>query len=259
PIEQSFVGPFSNISGSYNMLEYYISNAIIPYLIAGILILFGFIFGRSTCSWVCPFGFIQDLIGYFPQTKIKPVQDTEDLLSNIPYVIILISLGLCLLIGVDRSSSPLAAPLGPFSNGPYTLIDPYVTLMSEIPWRLINGSFPAYTGDIFAYFGDNAFLWVQIFFLLIVLFINIWIPRVFCRYICPTGIILGHFNEFSWFGLRRDPIRCLKEGCRTCEEVCPMNIPILKLPYDKIQHRKCIYCLKCIEQCPENALKLYPS
>ncbi len=256
PIEQSFSGPFSNISASYNMLEYYIANAIIPYLILGLLILIGFIFGRSTCSWVCPFGFIQEMIGYFPQNKIKPVQDTEDLLSNIPYVIILISLGLCVLVGFNRLSSPQASPLGPFSEGTYTQLDPYVTLISVIPWRIINGSFPVYEGDIVAYFANDAFLWIQIFFLLIILMMNIWIPLVFCRYICPTGIILGHFNEYSWFGLRRDPIRCLKEDCKICVEVCPMNIPILKLPYDKIQHRKCTYCLKCVERCPENALRL---
>ena len=258
PIEQSFAGPFSNISGSYNMLEFYISNALIPYLIAGLLFLIGIIFGRSTCSWVCPFGFIQEIIGYFPQTKIKPVQETENLLSNIPYIIILISLGLSVLVGLNRASSPQAAPLGPFSDGPYTQMDPYVTLISVIPWRSINGTFPVFEGDIVAYFANDAFLWIQIFFLLIILMMNIWIPLVFCRYLCPTGVILGHFNEYSWFGLRRDPIRCLKEACRVCVEVCPMNIPILKLPYDKIQHKKCTYCLKCVERCPENALKLYP-
>ncbi|MHA1298379.1 MAG: 4Fe-4S binding protein [Candidatus Helarchaeota archaeon] len=256
PIEQGFAGPFSNISSGYNTLEFYLSNALIPYLVFGSFLLIGIIFGRATCSWVCPFGFIQEVISQFPQTKIKPVKDTENLLSNIPYIVILISLGLSVLVGINRISSPLSLPIGSFSNGPYTELDPYHIMISVIPWRLINGTFPALGQDILAFFGQDIFLWVQIFWLLIILLLNIWIPQVFCRYICPTGTILGHLNEFCFFGLRRDPVRCLKEDCKICEQVCPMNIPILKLPYRSIKHRKCVYCLKCIEKCPEGALKL---
>ncbi|MHA1379384.1 MAG: 4Fe-4S binding protein [Candidatus Helarchaeota archaeon] len=258
PIEQGLAGPFSVVSGAYNMLEYYFSSALIPYLVGGIFLLIGMVFGRSTCSWVCPFGFVQELVAEIPQTKIKPVKETEKLLSNIPYIVVLISLGLSIIVGIMRTSVPLSAPLGGFSNGPYTEFDPYHIMISVVPWRVINGTFPVYTGDIGAYFGQDPFLWVQIFWLLIILIINIWIPQAFCRYICPTGLILGHLNEYTWFGLTRDPVYCLKDECRICEQVCPMNIPILKLPYDKIKHRKCIFCLKCVEKCPHNAIKLSP-
>ena len=256
PIEQGFASPFSSISGAYNVLEYYITFPLIPYITIGIFLLFGILFGRATCSWVCPFGFIQEIIEKFPQNKVKPDQNTEKLLSNIPYLIILISLGLCFIVGAYRIESPLSSLLGPFSTGPFTKIDPYVTLNSVIPWQLIGIPFPILGGDIWAFFGQNLFFWFQVLFLLIVLMMAVWIPKVYCRYICPTGAILGYLNEFSWFGLRRDLVRCLKDGCRVCENVCPMNIPILKLPYNRIRHRKCDYCLKCVEKCPENALKL---
>lgn len=256
PIEQGLAGPFSNISGAYNLLEFYISSALIPYLIFGTFLLIGMIFGRSTCSWVCPFGFIQEIFAQIPQTKIKPVKNTENLLSYIPYIVILISLGLCVIVGFNRLSNPSISPLGPFSNGPYTLLDPYHILISVIPWRLYNGSFPTLEQGILAFFTEDIFLMVQIFWLLIILLLNIWLPQFFCRYICPTGLILGHLNEYTWFGLKRDPVRCLKEECKICEDVCPMNIPLLKLPYDNIKHIKCTYCLKCIEKCPHKALRL---
>lgn len=258
PIEQGFPSPFSSISGTYNLLEYYISNGFVPYLIAGTLFIFGILFGRSTCSWICPFGFIQETIAQFPQRKIKPPQNTENLLSNAPYFIIALSLFLVLLIGINRLQVPLSAPLGPASNGPYTMIDPYITLNSIIPWKLINKTFPVLGQDILAFFGQDPLLWVQIIFLLIILMMNIWIPKVFCRWLCPTGAILGILNEYCWFGLKRDPVRCLKEDCKICEDVCPMNIPLLKLEYNRIKHRKCDYCLKCVENCPENALRLVP-
>ncbi len=184
------------------------------------------------------------------------MKNTERILSNIPYVVILISILMSLLVGFNRLSEPLAAPLGSFSNGTYTPFDAYHILISEIPWRLINKTFPVLGQDIFAFFTQDLFLWVQIFYLLIILIINVWIPQVYCRYLCPTGLILGHLNEYTWFGLTRDPVRCLKVECKICEEVCPMNIPLLKLPYDKIKHRKCIYCLRCVEKCPENAMRL---
>ena len=256
PIEQGLANPFSNISSGYNAIEFYISNSLVPFLVAGTFFLIGILVGRSTCSWVCPFGFIQELMSTVPQTKIKPVKQTEELLSNIPYVIILISLGLSVLVGLNRMSVPLSTPIGSFSNGAYTELDPYQILISVIPSRIINGTFPVLGQDVAAFFGQDPFLWVQIFWLLIILLMNIWVPQVFCRYICPTGLILGHLNEFCFFGLKRDPVRCLKDDCKICEDVCPMNIPILKLSYEKIKHRKCIYCLKCIEKCPEKALKL---
>jgi polyferredoxin len=66
-------------------------------------------------------------------------------------------------------------------------------------------------------------------------------------------------NKFSFIGLRRDPVKCEKGGCRLCVAACPMRVPILDLPWEKFSHEECIYCLKCVDACKDRAIRLkYP-
>ena len=43
---------------------------------------------------------------------------------------------------------------------------------------------------------------------------NWWIPRFFCRAICPLGALLGVFSRFSLWRIDRDPVRCT--DCDLC-------------------------------------------
>jgi len=61
--------------------------------------------------------------------------------------------------------------------------------------------------------------------------------------------------RFSFLGLKRDPVKCTKVGCRECVEVCPMMVPILNLPWEKFTDPECIYCLKCVEACSTKAIR----
>jgi len=66
-------------------------------------------------------------------------------------------------------------------------------------------------------------------------------------------------NKFSFLGLRRDLVKCSKSECRLCVEACPMNVRILDLPWEKFSDMECIYCMKCVDVCPNKAIKLkYP-
>ena len=49
----------------------YSSGKTIPFYIVGTLLLFGVIFGRVICGFLCPFGLIQELIYKIPSPKIK--------------------------------------------------------------------------------------------------------------------------------------------------------------------------------------------
>lgn len=62
-------------------------------------------------------------------------------------------------------------------------------------------------------------------------------------------------NYFSFLGLKRDVVKCTKESCRRCVEVCPMKVPILDLPWEKFTHPECIYCLECVDACKTRAIK----
>lgn len=44
-----------------------------------------------------------------------------------------------------------------------------------------------------------------------------------CRYICPTGRLLGYVGQKSIITVRRDPVLCLT-SCTSCSAVCPLGL-----------------------------------
>lgn len=58
----------------------------IPLGIIACLLLFGLLFGRLVCSWLCPFGLLQDMLDKAPLPKIKKSRWTR-WLSYLKYVI----------------------------------------------------------------------------------------------------------------------------------------------------------------------------
>jgi len=101
--------------------------------------------------------------------------------------------------------------------------------------------------------------WFQLAIMVAVLVFSAYVPRGWCKYFCPHGAIMAIMNKFSFLGLRRDLVKCAKGECRLCVEVCPMNVRVLDLPWEKFSDPECIYCMKCVDACPDKAIKLkYP-
>ena len=77
---------------------------------------------------------------------------------------------------------------------------------------------------------------------------NWWIPRFFCRAICPLGALLGIFSRFSLWRIDRDPVRC------TDCDLCLRNCEGASDPHKDLRKSECFVCLNCIEDCPHDAL-----
>jgi len=80
------------------------------------------------------------------------------------------------------------------------------------------------------------------------LFANWWIPRFFCRAICPLGALLGLFSRFALWRIDRDPVRCT--DCDLCLKSCEGASD----PQADLRKSECFVCLNCIEDCPHDAL-----
>ena len=65
------------------------SNKTAPYYMLGIIMLYGIIFGRWICGWVCPFGLIQDLLHKIKTPKLKKSRLTR-VLSFLKYVFLVL-------------------------------------------------------------------------------------------------------------------------------------------------------------------------
>jgi polyferredoxin len=78
---------------------------------------------------------------------------------------------------------------------------------------------------------------------------NWYIPRFFCRAICPLGALLGIFSRFALWRIDRDPVRCT--DCDLCLKSCEGASD----PQGDLRKSECFVCLNCIEDCPHDALQ----
>lgn len=246
------------IGDAYTALQLLFYDLVFPWLALASFLIIGILLGKSLCGWVCPFGFIQDLISLVKRKKMGISLRTHKNLIYIKYFV----LGITLLVSVSFSAAKLMGAskryeraLGVFAKTPFTALSPAETLFATLPrmlQELSNATFPGVSTL-------PPLFWVQLIIMVGVLVFAALVPRSWCKYFCPHGAIMAIMNKFSFLGLRRDPVKCAKGTCRRCVEVCPMNVRILDLPWEKFSDPECIYCLKCVDMCPDKAIKLtYP-
>ncbi|MCW4016913.1 MAG: 4Fe-4S binding protein [Candidatus Bathyarchaeota archaeon] len=245
------------LGDAFAMMQVMLSDAVFPWIPLASFFLVAAILGRSLCGWVCPFGFVQDIVGVFKRKKMEISPRTHNWMIYIKYVIMLIvlivswALALALASG---SGEEFKSALGVFAAAPFSAFSPADTLFAVIP----NGVFNLVNNvDVFVegVLAVRPLLWARFVVLGGVLMLAAYVPRSWCKYFCPHGAILAFLNRFSFLGLQRDPLKCTKTGCNDCVAACPMNVPILELPWEKFTHPECIYCLKCADACPTKAIK----
>ncbi len=248
--------PFRIVDDNLSIIQKMIYDSIFPFLPFAFTFIFGILTGRALCGWVCPLGFIQDILVFSKIKKITISSKTHRNLLSIKYII----LGLTLLVSTSLSLAQFVEggqiyreKLGLFAQAPFTSLSPSDTLFAVVPRLFITLSFSPYLG--FDYSLITPVLIVRIIILVAVLILASYIPRSWCRYLCPQGALSALISRFSLLGLSRDPIRCIRARCHTCEDVCPMKIPILSLPREKFTDPECIYCLRCVTACPTKAIK----
>ena len=212
-----------------------------PFYVLGTLALFGSIFGRLICGWLCPFGWFQDLLYKVPLFKnFKGKRKREQLMTLagrrklewMRYVILIVFV-------VFLPILPTFA--GSFGSPTFCKwICPAGTIFAGWPLVLTITDLRAMVGWIFT--------WKSLVALLLILAFTRW-RRPFCRYLCPLGAIYGFFNRFSLYRLEVDRSACT--NCGRCTAVCPVEAPIPAQP----NHRSCIRCKNCVAACPEQAIK----
>jgi polyferredoxin len=226
--------------------------ALVSFLVAGVLI------GKAMCGWICPFGFIQDLLVFVKAEKREFSLRTHDTLIKMKYLVLGIASFISITFAIAKAmavSANYESGLGIFVKVPFTAISPAEALFGALP-NLINNVRLGVVSDILAL---PALSWAQLVIMVIVLALAVYVPRGWCRYLCPHGAIMAIMNHFSFIGLRRDPVKCAKGGCRLCVQVCPTRVPILELPWQKFSDSECIYCMKCVDACKDKAIKpTYP-
>ena len=77
--------------------------------------------------------------------------------------------------------------------------------------------------------------------------------RIWCKYFCPQGLLIGLFSRFGRFALVKNESLCV--NCGTCNQNCSMSIDIANGPTIN-KSDDCVGCGVCVEVCPNNALSM---
>jgi len=262
PVLTSAATPQKTIGDAFAAMQQQLYQAVFPWIPLASFLIFAIFLGRTTCGWVCPYGFIQDILGYFKRRHTEPSPRTHQQMINIKYFILTIVIFIVAILGISTAVGVGASyrdTLGTFGEAPFNFLSPADTLLAFIPkmaldlrFALAEQSFSVILGGIASF---APLFWVRIVILAAVIGLAVYVPRSWCRYLCPHGALLAFLNRFSFLGLKREAIKCTKATCRDCVKVCPTRVPILDLPWEKFSDPECIYCLKCVDACSTKAIK----
>ena len=168
------------------------------------------LWGRGVfCGWLCPFGALQELINEAARKlRIRQFElpfALHERLWAIKYIVLLV------LFGISLESLALAeraAEVEPFKTA--------ITLRFDRQW------------------------WFVLYAVLL-LVINIFTRKVYCRYVCPLGAALAipsKFRLFDWLKRRKE----CGNPCQLCANECEIQAIH---PDGHINHNECHYCLDC--------------
>ncbi len=244
---------FSNSGGFLELIFGSMVARVFPFFLFGLLMLVSVVFGRATCGWLCPAGFVQDIFAWVGHVT-KSVRDVSLethrfllKLKNYLLALLFIMIVPFLFITDNTIYNDYLNVLGDFGKNPlgFWSLDEYV--FAFLP-RLGKGLIDSANLDFL--FSNWVYI-IQAFFYLFIIVLSFYYPRVYCRYICPYAAISRPFAKFSVVALSRNPARCVgRKACGKCEQVCPMQIRLLDDPYTKISgNGECIACGKCMEAC----------
>lgn len=197
----------------------------------GLLSLIGVLFGRLVCSFLCPFGLVQDLLYKIPLGKKYKNLPGHKYLKYMRYVFLVVFV--ILLTSLAHDASGIGSPW--FCEW----ICPSGTLFAGIPLLALNPELRTAIGP--------RFYW-KLFLLIVMLLSAIRWYRPFCKYVCPLGAIYGVFNPVSTYRIIVDHDKCVK--CGACQKACGMDIKTFETPNSP----DCIRCGDCMATCPTGAL-----
>lgn len=231
---------------------------------AVMLVIATVLLGRFFCGWICPLGTVHTMATALRPSKPRPADNRRTRWHRVKYIL-LAALLIMAAFGVHwtgvfdpipllfRSLTAFVLPGTQYGiEDSATAVyqsDPHVgplkaTWVTEPVYRFFRNN--VFQGDRQALHGG---VFIAFWFMLIV-GLNFWKPRFWCRYICPLGGLLGLLARRPLLRLQTREGTCT--GCGLCAMACPAaaqpDQPGKWLPTE------CYGCWNCVASCSRGGI-----
>jgi len=216
------------VAGSGYVPHVHASNVV---LAIGVLLL-ALLARNAFCGWLCPLGFLQDLVSggsRLVQRRVRPVRRAVSWLTANARPLAALDRPLRLLKYVVLAWAVGGAAV--WGVMVFRDVDPWFALLELVRFSIAPG------------------------FIVLVLIAGaaFFVDRPWCRYACPLGAAAGLVGKLSPVRIERVSGACL--SCGICTRACPMGLPVGTA--DRITSADCNACLECVGACPRaGALEL---
>lgn len=222
----------------------------------------GFLFGRAFCGWACPMGTINHIASEWSSklrgkrrleaNRTRPYQKVKyAILAAVLFAALFGSAVGGLLDPLCLATRGIALVVLPWIQWSVNLVLGRAMESNSATWQhAADGAYEALGGVLLYQRGlivAGGFLVALIFVAVVVA--NRWIPRFWCRGLCPLGALLGLSGRFGILSMQKDENACKK--CFKCELHCSQAAS--PKPGDRWQRSECDLCMNCVADCPHDA------
>lgn len=213
--------PISGLMGFLDWLYQGTLNAVHPAatILVLVAIAMAFLLRKAFCSWVCPVGFLSELLARFGRwsfgRNFRIWKWLDIPLRSLKYLL------LAFFLVAILAMSP--AELQAFIQSPYNRV-------AEVKMGLF-----------FLELSRTGLIVVGLLVLA-----SVFVHGTWCRYLCPYGALLGLFSWLSPTRLIRNTDPCV--SCGLCDRACMARLPVSRS--GDITSPECTGCLDCLAVCP---------
>lgn len=215
---------FLPISGIMGIFDWFYQGALNPIhpaatVLVVVAILMAVLFRKAFCSWICPVGFLSELLARFGRwsfgRNFRPWKWLDIPLRGLKYLLMAF-----FVVSVIMMSE---AALAEFISSPYNKV-------ADVKMGLF-----------FVHLSR-----VGIIVMGVLALGSVFIQGFWCRYLCPYGALLGLFSWMSPTRVKRNESTCI--SCERCDAICMARLPVSKSL--TVLNAECTGCLDCLAVCP---------